>query len=82
MYVPGIRLDRRKGGFRYDRFDNDGHEVDSLYVPEGYYSSIEEIVEIINSQILKAAGAIWNGRIPCIPLYKFETKSHCVFEFR
>ena len=45
----------KEGGFRYDRFDNDGHEVDSLYVPEGYYSSIKEIVEIINNQILKAA---------------------------
>jgi len=45
----------RDGSFRYDRFDDDGHEVASLCVPEGYYSSIEEIVEIINDQILKAA---------------------------
>ena len=45
----------KDGGFRYDRFDNEDHEVASLYVPEGYYSSIEEIVEIINNQILKAA---------------------------
>ena len=45
----------KEGWFRYDRFDNETHEVDPLYVPEGYYSSIEEIVEIINNQILKAA---------------------------
>ena len=30
----------KEGSFRYDRFDDDGHEVASLCVPEGYYSSI------------------------------------------
>ena len=45
----------KDGVFSFDRFDNDTGEAASLYVPEGYYSSIEEIVEIINNQIVKAA---------------------------
>ena len=64
----------KEGWFRYDRFDNDGHEVDSLYVPEGYYSSIEEIVEVINNQILKAAGQYGADEYPVFHYMSLKRK--------
>ena len=64
----------KEGWFRYDRFDNDGHEVDTSYVPEGYYSSIEEIVEIINDQILKAAGQYGTDEYPVFHYISLKRK--------
>ena len=64
----------KEGWFRYDRFDNDAHEVDSLYVPEGFYSSIEEIVEIINNQILKAAGQYGADEYPVFHYISLKRK--------
>ena len=62
------------GGLKFDNFDNDIHEVVSLCVPAGYYSSIEDIVEIVNNQIVRAVDEYGTDEYPVFHYMSLKLK--------